>query len=116
MVCCGSRLSMRTGTTALLLVSAVVLLPTGAAQAQSGPSTQLAKAPSPVTELSAQSRRHRRPPTRIFVYPRDNPDDVYPRYYPGPNALRECTAHLVQEFRPSGTVITPRVNCFWRPG
>jgi hypothetical protein len=41
---------------------------------------------------------------------------VYPRYYPGRNAVRECTAHLVQEFRPSGTVITPRMNCFWRPG
>lgn len=67
------------------------------------------------TEFSAQRRRHR-PPTRIFVHPRYNPDDVYPRYYPGPNAVRDCTAHLVQEFRPSGTVITPRVDCFWRPG
>lgn len=67
------------------------------------------------TEFSAQ-RRRQRPPTRIFVHPRYNPDDVYPRYYPGPNAVRDCTAHLVQEFRPSGTVITPRVDCFWRPG
>jgi hypothetical protein len=57
-----------------------------------------------------------RPPTRIRVYPRYNPDDVYPRYFPGRNAVRECTAHLVQELRPSGTVITPRMDCFWRPG
>ena len=42
--------------------------------------------------------------------------DVYPRYNPGPNAVRDCTAHYVQEYRPSGTVITPRMNCYWRPG
>ncbi len=40
----------------------------------------------------------------------------YPRYNPGPNAVRSCTAHYVQEYRPSGTVITPRMNCYWRPG
>jgi len=27
-----------------------------------------------------------------------------------------CTATYVQEFRPSGTVITPRMSCYWRPG
>jgi len=41
---------------------------------------------------------------------------VYPRYYPGPNAVRDCSATYVQEFRPSGTVIVPRMSCFWRPG
>ena len=35
---------------------------------------------------------------------------------PGPNAVRDCTATYVQEYRPSGTVITPRMNCYWRPG
>jgi hypothetical protein len=30
--------------------------------------------------------------------------------------VRACTAHYVQEYRPSGTVITPRMNCYWRPG
>jgi hypothetical protein len=42
--------------------------------------------------------------------------DVYPRYNPGPNAVRDCTATYVQEYRPSGTVITPRMNCYWRRG
>lgn len=107
---------MRIGSAALWLIVAVVLLPADAAPAQSGPATQLAQAQSATTEFSAQSRRTRRPPSRIVVTPRYRPDDVYPRYYPGPNAVRECTAHLVQEFRPSGTVITPRMNCFWRPG
>ena len=45
-----------------------------------------------------------------------NPTGVYPRYYPGPNAVRDCAATYVQEYRPSGTVITPRMSCFWRPG
>jgi hypothetical protein len=52
----------------------------------------------------------------LRVYPRYEADDVYPRYFPGRNAVRDCTATYVQEYRPSGTVITPRMNCFWRPG
>jgi hypothetical protein len=68
------------------------------------------------TDLSAQRRVHRRAPTRIRVHPRYRPDDVYPRYNPGPNAVRDCTATYVQEFRPSGTVIVPRMHCFWRQG
>jgi len=35
-----------------------------------------------------------------------------PSYNPGPDAVRECTAHYVEEYRPSGTVIVPRMNCF----
>jgi hypothetical protein len=69
-----------------------------------------------ITDLSAQRRAHRRSPTRIRVHPRYQPDDVYPRYNPGPNAVRDCTATYVQEFRPSGTVIVPRMHCFWRQG
>jgi len=54
---------------------------------------------------------------RVPVYPREHyTPDVYPRYNPGPNAVRVCNAYYVQEARPSGTVITPRMNCFWRPG
>lgn len=84
----------------------------GSAQAAS-PETRIA-APG-ATDFSAQTRRPR-PPTRLRVYPRYNPDDVYPRYNPGPNAVRDCTATYVQEFRPSGAVIVPRMNCFWRRG
>jgi hypothetical protein len=69
------------------------------------------------TEVTAQ-RHLRRPPTRLRVYPYYEPgfDGVYPRYYPGRNAVRECNATYVQEYRPSGTVIVPRMSCFWRPG
>jgi hypothetical protein len=111
------RLIMRIGVAILSLTFAGTLLPAAAAQAQAAPRAQTAQASqSAGTEFSAQSRRVRRPPTRIRVYPRYNPDDVYPRYFPGRNAVRDCTATLVEEYRPSGTVITPRMNCFWRPG
>jgi hypothetical protein len=64
------------------------------------------------TDLSAQRRMK-----RIQIYPREEEHwqpDVVPRYNPGPNAVRVCNAHYVQEARPSGTVIVPRVNCYWR--
>jgi hypothetical protein len=60
----------------------------------------------------------RRSPKRLRIYPRyqAEPDGVYPRYFPGPNAVRECNATYVQEYRPSGTVIVPRMSCIWRRG
>jgi hypothetical protein len=69
------------------------------------------------TELSAQ-QRVRRPATRLRVYPyyQQTPDGVYPRYFPGRNAVRDCNATYVQEYRPSGTVIVPHMSCYWRRG
>lgn len=55
----------------------------------------------------------RRPRVRIY---REDERGVVPSYDPGPDAVRDCTATYVQEYRPSGTVITPRVNCYWRRG
>src|SRR5207249_6125740 len=46
---------------------------------------------------------YRARPPRITVTPRGL----------GPNATRRCTAWLAQEYRPSGTVIVPRMNCWW---
>jgi hypothetical protein len=102
-----------------LALAGVFFVPAAGAKAQAAPSTiRLAQATPP----DATSPRHfRRPPTRLRVYPRyyrfeQWPADVYPRYDPGPNAVRECNATYVQEFRPSGTVIVPRMSCYWRPG
>jgi lipoprotein-anchoring transpeptidase ErfK/SrfK len=89
---------------------AMASLPSASAQAQTA-APRLAQAQP--AELSAQSRR---PRARVRIYRNDGRPDVYPRYNPGPNAVRDCTATYVQEFRPSGTVIVPRMNCFWRPG
>jgi hypothetical protein len=52
------------------------------------------------SETSAQ----RRP--RITVYPRPN--------YPGPYATRHCDSWLEKEYRVSGTVVVPRMRCYWR--
>jgi len=111
---------MRIRTAALWVAFAGALwLPAVAANAQSaGMGIRTAQASQPVaTEVSAP-RRLRRPPPRLRVYRRyePGPDGVYPRYNPGPNAVRECNATYVREYRPSGTVIVPRMSCFWRPG
>jgi hypothetical protein len=82
-------------------------------QAQTaGPKIRLAQAASP-DELPPPRKR---PPARLRVTPYYSPDGVYPRYNPGPDAVRVCNATYVQEFRPSGTVIVPRVSCYWRRG
>jgi hypothetical protein len=102
----------------VFLASAMVL-PAPKAQAQTLSSgTRVAQAASPADiDDVATPRRTRRPLTRVPVYPRpEAPDGVYPRYNPGPNAVRECSTSYVQENRPSGPVITPRMNCFWRRG
>ncbi|MCA6118719.1 hypothetical protein J6524_28135 [Bradyrhizobium sp. WSM 1738] len=92
-----------------------LLLPAAVAQAQTAaPELRIAPAPkATVTDVSAQRRR---PLRRVPIYSQEWAPSVYPRYNPGPNAVRDCTAHYVQEYRPSGTVITPRMNCWWRPG
>jgi hypothetical protein len=113
-------------TTAIWVALAGVLsLPTTGATAQTAPAGQrMAQAAQPVSaEVSAQRRV--RSPARLRVYPNDYPNGypndelgpgVYPRYFPGRNAVRECNTTYVQEYRPSGAVIVPRVSCFWRPG
>jgi hypothetical protein len=36
------------------------------------------------------------------------------RTTPGPNSTRECQARLVEQHRPSGTVIVPVTYCRWQ--
>jgi hypothetical protein len=110
---------MRTGTAAISVAFVAMLsLVTAPAEAQTAPQgTRTAQTSRPtVDEPFAQPAR--RPPRRIRIYPlyQVEPDGVYPRYFPGPNAVRVCNATYVQEYRPSGTVIVPRVSCVWRPG
>lgn len=82
-----------------LFVLAGLLAAPAAAQT---PSERVAASASKPTDLTAQ-RRYRRQPTRLRVY----------RSFPGPNSKRVCNARYVQEYRPSGTVIVPVVNCYW---
>ena len=100
-------------TVAFSVVLAGLWLPGTAAQAQTASSGLRATQASAVTDASAQRRR---PLRRVPIYRPEWQPDVYPRYNPGPNAVRDCSATYVQEYRPSGTVITPRLNCTWRRG
>jgi len=101
---------------ALAAIGLGLLFSPSQAEAQAAKAPAEASRPAPSSELSAQRRN--RPPTRLRVYPRYAPDayGVYPRYFPGRNAVRDCSATYVEEYRPSGTVIVPRMNCFWRRG
>jgi len=102
----------RIGTAALLAaIAGLLLLESGARAQTASPGVQTAQAVP--TDVSAQRRLRRVP-----IYPRGDywEPDVYPRYNPGPNAVRVCNATYVQEYRPSGTVITPRMHCYWQPG
>jgi hypothetical protein len=94
----------------LVALAGTISLPVTGAGAQSAPQGQrVAQASQPdMTQSPAPVRR------RLRVYP--SYDGVGPRYNPGPNAVRECNATYVQEYRPSGTVIVPRMSCYWRPG
>ncbi len=88
-----------------------------ASHAQTPPAgMRMAQAALPVAAETSVPRR--KPSTRLRVYPNyePGPEGVYPRYYPGRNAVRECSVNYVQEYRPSGTVIVPRMSCVWRPG
>jgi hypothetical protein len=103
------------GFVSLLVVS---LLAAGA-RAQTAPQgTRIAQASPAITDEPSTQPPARRPAKRVRIYPRyqAEPDGVYPKYFPGRNAVRECNATYVQEYRPSGTVIVPRMNCYWRRG
>lgn len=109
---------IKTAAIRLALIGAVSL-PAAAANAQTAPSgTRMAQASPPAATQAEGKLRVRRLPRRVPVYPRNQPepDEVYPHYFPGRNAVRDCTATYVQEYRPSGTVIVPRMHCYWRNG
>lgn len=98
---------MRIMMAALGLAVALGALPT-ANTAQAQTATQVAQ--------SGDNVQPRRARPRVRIYGTPDERGVYPSYNPGPNAVRDCTANLVQEYRPSGTVIVPRMNCYWRRG
>lgn len=99
------RLSIFSGLLMGLVAGLATMAAPGEARAQS---TEIARTSHGLTaeEFSAQSRRIiRRAPRRVPVYRGSN--------YLSPNAVRICNAHYEQEYRPSGTVIVPRMRCYW---
>jgi hypothetical protein len=98
------RLAILAGAACALTVICVV--GSFPANAQSLRDAPRAVAAQPL-ETSAQSRR-RRAPTQLRV--------IRQRTYLPPTAVRTCNAWYEQEFRPSGTVIVPRMRCRWVAG
>jgi len=108
----GAGVMIRIGRVAILVAFASALsLSVREAEAQSASSKLQFAEVAPQDEFAP--RRLHRPRTRIRVYPYYEQEGVNPRYYPGPNAVRVCNATYVQEYRPSGTVIVPRMSCYW---
>ncbi len=90
----------------LIVAFGMLLAPAANAGANGGvfPGVSASAQHMSVEEFSAQSYRILRRAPRVRIYGRRL----------GPNAVRVCNAHYEQEYRPSGTVIVPRMQCYWR--
>ena len=93
--------AMRLQYLAVLAGLGVVLAvtPAGAGERTAQPVAAAASA----TDFSSQARPRRVPRIRV----------TRQAGYLPPDAVRDCRAWYVQEYRPSGTVITPRMQCWW---
>ena len=85
-----------------------------------------AQVDGPVRVAQVQKKKKavvKRAPTRIIVRPtlpyRLDATE-FPRAdnlgFPGRNAVRQCVSWLATEYRPSGTVVTPQMRCWWQRG
>jgi hypothetical protein len=113
-----ARGGMKKIATVGMVAAALMLAQAGLAHAQAPEWDQVIRSPRVV-----QKKKIQRAPTRIIVRPalRNRPDATeFPRTdnlgYPGPNAVRQCVSWLATEHRPSGTVVVPRMRCWWARG
>jgi len=109
----------RIGPLAVLTLLAALALGDGPGAAVAQPASAISTAqPAPLIRVQA---RRTRPQIRVRPrYPYRNYHSAYPlpyaTEYPGPNAVRQCVDWYATEHRPSGTVIVPRMRCWWVPG
>ena len=87
---------MRIDATGFGLLAGILVLSLGAV----APASAESSSSRATQELAAQSR------PSIVVHPRSS--------FPGPNAKRYCRSWLAKEYRVSGTVIVPRMQCWWQ--
>ena len=85
---------MRRVVLGLSIIALVFASVASAAPSQAGASRN-------TDEFAAQQSR-----PRITIHPRET--------RPGPNAKRYCRSWLAKEYRVSGTVIVPRMQCWWQ--
>jgi len=96
------------GVAALLALAGLGLWLPGEAAARDAGAAENAISAQAADSVSQKGSRLR-PITRIRVHP-------LAQSYPGPDAVRQCKAWLAPEYRPSGTVIVPRMHCWWERG
>jgi hypothetical protein len=73
------------------------------------PAPAVAQTAAAAENRDSAARQRARPTARIRVHP-------LAQSYPGPDAVRQCAAWLAPEYRPSGTVIVPKMHCWWERG
>ena len=100
------------------VVFAIIALTPGGSLAQSAPQERGVRSVDTDEPPKASRPRARitvtpRYPYRTESLPYPTP---YPVEYPGPGYMRQCKSQLVQEARPSGTVIVQRRQCWWERG
>jgi hypothetical protein len=102
-----------------LIAAGMILIWGGIDRLSAGPASEppVQAAGPGATTAFAQATNPRRPPPRIVITPRPPAASIYPSPYPyadpGPGHARACTSWLEPEARPSGTVIVPRMRCWW---
>lgn len=102
---------MQSSARAMCAALSILCLAAGAGVAQASdiapviPALKSGAAGIAPTDVSSQARTRQRAPRRVHIYGRSRG--------PGPNAVRICNAHYEQEFRLSGTVIVPKMHCYW---
>lgn len=109
--------TMKAKATIGIVTAALLLGLAGGSQAQTPDWDRV------VRPLPRQKAPQQRAPTRIIVRPvlRNRHDATeFPRTdtlgFPGRNAVRQCLSWLATEHRPSGTVVTPQMRCWWQRG
>jgi hypothetical protein len=110
----------------LAALAGVCLIALGSSPVAAQPAPEPAVIPDPKPLVQPPPRRARRyyaARPRIEVRPRYPYRSFHTLYplpydveYPGPNARRDCETRLVTEYRPSGTVVVPRMHCWWVRG
>ncbi|MEX0752661.1 MAG: hypothetical protein WD073_07015 [Xanthobacteraceae bacterium] len=104
---------------ALIAAAAIMLGFPGSGPLSAAPfATQMSQVRSPAAAYTlVQAKPAKRAPPRVTVTPRQPAATLYPSpypyAYPGPGYARACTSWLEPEARPSGTVIVPRLRCWW---
>ena len=111
----------RTGLLVILAILGALVLGVGPGVAAPVGRDVLAQATVEPEPLVQKSPRRARPHIRVQPrYPYRRYHSLYPlpysTEYPGPNAVRQCVDWYATEHRPSGTVIVPRMRCWWVPG